>query len=79
MKIFTTYKLKHFQIPMKGVLISNPSLDEHHEQIRAHWCGTDIGDNRIATQATEESHDNMIDALDDIGIKKVSSIKFAFS
>ena len=73
MKIFTNYELKHFQIPMKSALISNPSLVEHYKQIRAHWCGTDIGDNRIATQATEESHDDMIDAMDDIGIMNLEN------
>ena len=73
LKIFTIYELKHFQIPMKGALISNPSLVEYYKQIRAHRCGTDIGDNRIATQATEESHDDMIEALDDIGIMNLEN------
>ena len=73
MKIFTTYELKHFQIPMKCALISNPSLVEHYKQIMAHWCGTDIGDNRIATQAPEEGHDDMIEALDDIGIMNLEN------
>ena len=58
---------------MKGALISNPSLDEHYKQIRLHWCGTDIGDNRIATQATAESHNDMIEALDDIGIMNLEN------
>ena len=73
MKIFTTYELKCFQIPMKGALISNTSLVEHFKQIRAHWCGIDVGDNRITTQATEENHDDMIDALDDIGIMNLEN------
>ena len=73
MKIFTTYELKHFQIPMKGALLSNPSFVEHYKQIMAHWCGTDIGDNRIATQAPKEGHDDMIEALDDIGIMNLEN------
>ena len=73
MKIFTTSELKHFQIPMKGALISNPSLVEHYKHIRAYWCGTDIGDNRIPTQAPEEGHDDMIEALDDIGIMNLEN------
>ena len=73
LKIFTTYELKHFQIPMKGILISNPSLVEHYKQIRAHWCGQDIGDNRIATQAPDGNNDDMIEALDDIGIMNLEN------
>ena len=31
MKIFTTYELKHFHIPMKGTLLSDVSLVEHYK------------------------------------------------
>ena len=52
LKIFTTYELKHYQIPMKGTLILDINLVEHYKQIRAHWCVKDVGDNRITTQET---------------------------
>ena len=45
LKIFTTYELKHFQIPMRGTLISNMDLDEHYKQMRAYWCADNVGDN----------------------------------
>ena len=34
---------------------------------------TDIGDNRIATQETEETSDDMIATLDDIGIMNLEN------
>ena len=73
MEIYTTYELKHFYIPMKDALFSDVSLVEHYRQIRAHWCGTDIGDHRITPQGTDEIRDDMIDALDDIGIMNLEN------
>ena len=58
---------------MKRALLSDVSLVEHYKQIRAHWCAIDVGDNRITTQTTEENHDDMIDALDDIGIMNLEN------
>ena len=58
---------------MKGALISDINLVEHYKQIRAHWCATDIGDNRITAQETSEAHDEMLKALDDIGIMNLEN------
>ena len=58
---------------MQGTFILYINLVEHHKQIRAHRCATDVGDNRITTQDTEETHDDMIDALDDIGIMNLEN------
>ena len=55
------------------MLLLDISLVEHSKQIRAYWCGTDIGDNRITTQGTEETRDDVIDALDDIGIMNLEN------
>lgn len=74
LEIFTTYELKHFQIPMRGTLISNMDLVEHYKQIRAHWCTNDVEDNRITmTQEMSEAHDDMLEALDDIGIMNLEN------
>ena len=74
LKIFTTYELKYFQIPTKGTLISDINLVEHYKQIGAYWCATDVGDNRITTQDTEETHDDDINALDDDDINALDDI-----
>ena len=58
---------------MKGTLILDINLVEHYKQIRAHWCATDVGINRITTQDTKETHDDDINALDDIGIMNLEN------
>ena len=74
LKIFTAYELKYFQIPMRGVLVSNVELVEHYKQLRAHWCANEIGDNHInRAQETAEAYDEMLEALDDIGIMNMEN------
>ena len=59
---------------MNGTLISDITLVEHYRQIRAHWCANDVGNNRITTtQETNEAHDDMLEALDDIGIMNLKN------
>ena len=74
LKNFTTYELKHFQIPMRGTLISNMDLVEHYKQMKAHRCANDVGDNRNTTaQEISEAHDDMLEALDDISIMNLEN------
>ena len=59
---------------MRGTLISNVELVEHYKQIKAHWCANEMGDNRINTaQETSDAHDEMLEALDDIGIMNLKN------
>ena len=73
LKIFTTYELKYFQISMKGMLITDVNLVEHYKQIQAYWRATDVYDYRITAQEPREAHDDMLEALDDIGIMNLEN------
>ena len=73
LKIFATYELKHFHIPIKGTFFSDVSLIEHYRKIRARWSLVTVGDNRIEVVDDMGEQPDDIDILDEIGIMNLEN------
>ena len=72
LKIYATYELNHFQVPMKGIPFTDVSLVEHYKQIRAQWCAIEVRDNRIEIEERMGEND-YLDILDEIGIMNLEN------